>query len=159
MESMPQVDAPLARIMVPMLVELLPPLNALAQPTPTESIPVSDVSRAQKTPLLLVMFLALPKLLAIARKTFMEMLKLVHALLAITAVPLTLRQQQLLLSQLTANAPPTPTEMVPSVRTALRTQRHLLTMLPKSLHKLLAYVRPTTTVMPELVHALLVLTA
>jgi hypothetical protein len=90
MESMPQVDAPLARIMVPMMVEQLPPLNALAQPTPTESIPVSDVSLARKTPLLLVIFLALPKLLAIARKTFMEMLKLVHALLVITAVPLML---------------------------------------------------------------------
>jgi len=71
-------------------------------------------------------------------------------------------QMDLPLSLLSAYAPSTPTEMAPPAQTALLTLRHLVVVLvpvPQSLPKLLACVRPTSTVMPEPAHALLALTA
>jgi len=103
----------------------------------------------------------LTRLFAIAWLTFMEMLKPLHALLAIMAVPLVLRHPPLPLSLLSACAQSTPTVMVPPAQTALITLQDLLVVLalvPVSLPKLLACVRPTSTVMPEPAHALLVLT-
>jgi hypothetical protein len=84
------------------------------------------------------------------------------ALLVITVVPLMLRVLMMPPSLLTAHAPPTPTEMVPHAKNAQITLRQMvvaLALVIKSLHKLLAYVRPTSTAMPKLAHALLVLMA
>ena len=89
----------------------------------------------------------------------MEMLKPVHALLAIMAVPLMLRHPPLPLSLLSAHAPPTPTEMVPPAQTALITLQDPLVVLVvlESLPKLLAIARPTSMEMPELLPVQLVL--
>jgi len=92
----------------------------------------------------------------------MEMLELAHALLVITVAPLLLKLLMLPPSLLTAHAPKTPTEMVPHAQIAQITLRQMvvaLALVIMSLHKLLAYVRPTSTAMPELAHALLVLLA
>ena len=130
--------------------------------------PVPENARLALTILSLLVELLTPsKLFVVARLTFMEMLKPAqkpaHALLAIMAVPLLLKVlPQLPLSLLSAHAPPTPTEMVPHAQTALLTLQDLLVVLvlvPVSLPKLLACVRPTSTVMPEPAHALLVLSA
>jgi len=131
--------------------------------------PVPENARLALTILSLLVELLTPsKLFAVARLTFMEMLKPVqkpaHALLAIMAVPLMLKVlPQLPLSLLSAYAAPTPTEMVPHAQTALLTLQHLLVVLvvlvPVSLNQIAACVRPTITVMPEPppAHALLVL--
>ena len=159
-------DALLALITARLLLShhqlLLSLLSAHAQRTPTEPIPVQDVPIAPKILPLLVELLPLHRLFASARLTFTEMLKPLRALLAIMEVPSMFSHPQLPLSLLSAYAPSTPTEMAPPAQTALITLRHLVVVLvpvPQSLPKLLACVRPTSTVMPEPAHALLALTA
>jgi hypothetical protein len=79
----------------------------------------------------LLEFLPLPKLLATAILNIMEMPKLLHALFALTVVPLLLKHQQLPLPLLIAPALSTPTVPIPSVLLtlalpALVTLPHLL---------------------------------
>ena len=152
-----------ARLLLKIATLPLSLLSAHAQRTPMEPMPMPDVPTALTILSPLVELSPLPRLFAAAWLTFMEMLKPLHALLAIMAVPLMLKVlPQLPLSLLSAYAQRTPTEMVPPAQTALRTLQDLLVVLalvPVSLPKLLACVRPTSTVMPEPAHALLVLPA
>ena len=126
--SMEMPELPLALLVLTMVTLLLShqqlPLSLLsahAPPTPTEPMPVSDAPLALTILSPLVELSPLPRLLAIAWLTSMEMLKPVHALLAIMAVPLLLRHPPLPLSLLSAHAPPTPMEPMPmpDVPTAL----------------------------------------
>ena len=110
-------ELPLALLVLTMVTLLLShqqlPLSLLsahAPPTPTEPMPVSDAPLALTILSPLVELSPLPRLLAIAWLTFMEMLKPVHALLAIMAVPLLLRHPPLPLSLLSAHAQSTRTQ-------------------------------------------------